>query len=100
MNRQVFRYTFGQAVPMSEVEETLLLAVMVVESLHGATAVRLESSYVMDIGRRVCVIDASYEIGRSICRVFTGLLSREIGDHAYSVERAHPRQAEALATAA
>lgn len=93
MNRQVFRFSFGELVSMQQVEETLLLSVMAVESLHGATAVRLGGSYALDLSRRVCVVDATAEVGQAICRIFTGLLSREIGDDAFQVTRARPRDA-------
>jgi len=90
MSREVYRYTFGAAVPPGEVEETLLLAVLAAESLHGESRVRLDASYCFDAEKRTCVIDAGTDVGRDICRMFTGFSIREFGEDAFKVRRAEP----------
>ena len=87
MKKDIVRYTFSRSVKMREAEETLLLAVLAVESLFGESTVRLDASYSIDSSRRACVIDASTEIGRAICRVFTGFVSREFGSDAFEIHR-------------
>ncbi|QOJ04884.1 MAG: hypothetical protein HRU71_01265 [Planctomycetia bacterium] len=72
---------------MREVEETLLLAVLAVESLFGESTVRLDASYSVDAPRRSCAIDASTEVGRSLSRVFTGFITREFGGDAFGIHR-------------
>jgi hypothetical protein len=88
MNREVQRYTFKTSVPAGEVENTLLLAVMAVEGLHGQARVRLEAGYAFDAEKHTCVIEAGSEVGRDICRVFIGFAIREFGEAAFSVRRA------------
>lgn len=88
MIREIYRYTFGPSVPPGEVEETLLLAVLAAESLHGTSRVRLDASYCFDAEKRACVIDAGTDVGRDICRMFTGFAIREFGEDAFQVRRA------------
>lgn len=94
MTRSIVRYTFSQSVNMREAEETLLLAVLAVESLFGESTVRLDASFSVDSSRRACVIDAGTEAGQAICRVFTGFLTREFGHDAFEIHRVDPPAAK------
>ena len=87
MNQSIYRYNFDSKVQLKDVEDSLLLAVMAAESLHGRTMVRLDASFCLDPKKRSCVVDAATEIGRAIARIFTGFLSREFGEDAFKVER-------------
>ena len=87
MSREIYRYTFDRAVDMQEVESSLLLAILAVENLHGKPRVRLDAAYCLDDAKRACVIDAHTDVGRDICRIFTGFAIRELGEDAFRVER-------------
>jgi len=87
MNRDLRRYAFGKAIPASDIEETLLLAVLAAEGLHGQAQVRLEAAYDFDHERHTCVIDCGSDVGRDICRIFTGFAIREYGEDAFKVAR-------------
>ena len=87
MNRELYRYNFDSKVPIRDVEESLLLAVLAAESLHGRSLVRLDASFCLDSHKRSCVVDAATEVGRAIARIFTGFLTREFGEEAFKVER-------------
>ncbi len=103
MNRELYRYNFNSKVPFRDVEESLLLAVLATESLHGRALVRLDASFCLDSKKRSCVVDAATDVGRAIARIFTGFLSREFGEEAFKVERvgdAHPASKELKATGA
>jgi len=50
--------------------------------------VRMDAAYTIDEGARVCVIDGWNEVGRSICRIFTGYLIREFGQDRFTVRAA------------
>jgi len=103
MNRELYRYNFDSKVPIQDVEESLLLAVLAAESLHGRALVRLDASFCLDSKKRSCVVDAATDVGRAIARIFTGFLSREFGEEAFKVERvgnAHPVCPELKATGA
>jgi hypothetical protein len=87
----VYRYHFRPEVPIGEVEETLLLAVIAAESLHGESQVRLDIGHAFSAEQRSCVVDASTEVGRDFNRLFVGFLSREFGRSSFQVERVGAR---------
>ena len=87
MNREIYRYKFDSKVPIGDVEESLLLAVLAVESLHGRSLVQLDASFCLDVHKRSCVVDAATEVGRAIARIFTGFITREFGENAFKVKR-------------
>ena len=89
MTREVYRYQFAPESPAQEIEDTLHLAVLAAECLHGQSRVRLDASYCMDSNKRACVIDAATEVGRDIVRIFTGFTIREFGEDAFKVKRVH-----------
>lgn len=87
MHRTLYRYQFDDLVPMRDVEETLHLAMLATESLHGAAQARLDASFRLREDRHSCVIDADTEVGSSLARIFTGFLGRGYGLGAFRVER-------------
>lgn len=80
-------YRFRRHVDIDDVQDTLTLAVLGAENLHGRARVRLDGWWLLDRQRRKCVIDASTSIGENIAQLFTGFLTREFGDGAYRVQR-------------
>jgi hypothetical protein len=87
MTNNLYRYTFSPDVALEEVEETVLLAIVAAESLHGEAQVRLDAAHYLDPDRRACVIDATTVVGRDFNRLFVGFTSREFGAEAFQVER-------------
>jgi hypothetical protein len=85
MNAEIYTYTFSSAAPVEEIEETLHLAILAAEGLHGRSRVRLDASYYME--GHSCVIDAGTEVGRDIVRLFTGFAIKEFGEEAFRVRR-------------
>ena len=87
MNRDLRRYVFRKTIAASDIEETLLLAVLAAEGLHGQSQVRLEAAYDFDDEQHACVIDCESDVGHDICRIFTGYAIREFGEDAFKVSR-------------
>jgi hypothetical protein len=87
MLKELYKYQFSEGVSLRDIEETLLLAVLAAESLHGQSRVRLDAGYCIEEGKRACVIDAATDVGRDICRLFTGFAMREFGEDAFRVDR-------------
>ena len=87
MNRAIYRYEFPSDLPIQEVERSLALSVLTTESLHGRSQVRMDASFLVDMEKHTCVIDADTEVGRDIARIFTGYLTREFGENAFRVKR-------------
>jgi len=88
MTREIHRYSFRRAVPAAEIKNTLFLAVMAAEGLHGQSRVRMDASYAFDAEKHACVIDTGSAVGRDISRMFVGFALREFGDTAFNVSRA------------
>lgn len=86
MNATIYRYRFGPQVKLQDVEETLFLAAVAAEGLHGAAAVRMDACCMVSQERRVCAVDARSDVGRDINLIFTNLLVRQFGREAFEVE--------------
>jgi hypothetical protein len=87
VKEDVYRYQFRPEVSIEEVEETLMLAVIATESLHGESQARLDIGHAFSAEKRSCVIDASTPVGRDFNRLFIGFVSREFGRSSFTVER-------------
>lgn len=99
MNRELYRYRFDRDVPLKEAEESLLLAVLAAECLHGESRVRLDASYCFSRRKRACIIDATTEVGRDISRIFTGFAIKEFGEDAFHVKRLTTPETKSSGTA-
>jgi hypothetical protein len=85
---EVYRYALPAAAAAGDLEDTLALAVLACQALHGEAQVRLDAAYEFDARKRTCSIDASSAVGRDLNRLFAGLLAREFGPGAFEVVRA------------
>lgn len=93
MNRSTLKFLFNPSVPMPEVEATLRLAVLAVESLHGTDRVQLETNASINRGDRCCLVDATTEVGRTLAAIFSGYVRREFGGEAVQIVAATAEQA-------
>jgi hypothetical protein len=87
MDKESYRYSFTPEADMGQVEDTLLLATMAAEGLHGRSRIQLDAAFRCDAKDRMAFVDATTEVGNAIARIFTALLSTTIGEPAFSVER-------------
>jgi len=85
MKKQTYRFRIAQSIPARDIEETLMLSLMAVESLYGHTRVRMDSRFKLNKKRRICVIDADTRIGADLAKIFTGYATREFGDKAVEI---------------
>ncbi|MFC1475817.1 hypothetical protein ACFLQW_02300 [Candidatus Zixiibacteriota bacterium] len=92
MSGQMYEFTFDPDVDLTEVEDTLTLAVLAAENLHGRALVRMDGSFRLDRPTRKCIIDAATSIGQQIARLFTGFLSKEFGEEAFAVRNVGAKQ--------
>ena len=83
----VYHYRFAEGLPLQEVEDSLMLAAMAAEGLHGRTRLRLEARFELLPRDRSCRIEASTAVGHDLARIFTGLLSQQFGEEGFSVEK-------------
>ena len=82
---KIYEYSFPESVPAQELEDTCMLAMMAVESLHGRTRVREEVWFRLDAANRTCVIDASTDVGDALRRLFAGFAVMEYGEDAVNI---------------
>ena len=90
MSKDLYRYQFPADAPMAEIEESLFLALLGTECLHGEAQVRLDAAHFLDLGKHACVIDASTSVGRDFNRLFAGYVAREFGRNAFQVKHIEP----------
>jgi hypothetical protein len=95
MDAEVYRYALPAAAAAGDLEDTLALAVLACQALHGDAQVRLDARYEFDARRRTCAIEAATAVGRDLNRLFAGLLAREFGPTAFEVCRGEPDRAPA-----
>ncbi len=95
-NQRHYRYRFKRHIDIDDVQDTLTLAILGAENLHGRARVRLDGWWRLDRQRRRCTIDGSTTVGEDINRLFAGYLSREFGDRSFTVRRQpiDPRHAD------
>ena len=89
MTQDLYRFRFKADLPVDEIEDTLSLAVIATEGLHGESQVLLDAGHAFDPAARSCVIDATSDVGRDLNRLFAGFLRREFGSDAFQIERLH-----------
>jgi hypothetical protein len=84
---EVYRYKFDASVPIEDIEASLLLALLSVESIHGESQVRLDAAHFLDAETHTCTVDANTDVGRDLNRLFTGFVRREFGEDMFQVKR-------------
>lgn len=94
MSADVYRYEFPSEIAFEEVQASLVLATMGVESLYGLPQVRLDAGYAIDAGQRRIAIDARTPVGRDLNRLFAGFVLREFGPDSFRVE--HPGRTQSM----
>ena len=87
MPHETYQFQFQADMDMTDVEESLQLALIAVESLHGHSEMLLGTGYSVDAAHRTVLIDGNTRVARHLCRLFCGFISREFGDDVFAVER-------------
>lgn len=85
MNHSTFVFSFGEHVDMAEVEQTLELARMACEALHGPDRIVLETLTSFDPASRQVCVTGSTPPGRDLAAIFFGYARREYGPSAVHV---------------
>ena len=81
----VCKFIFKEKISKEEIEEKVALAIITAECTFGQAKVRLNAAYLAADGK--VVIDVSSDVGEHIAQVFTGLVTREMGEESFTVER-------------
>lgn len=83
----VYQYIFSQAIPLGDIEATLLRTLISAEYLHGPTRVRLEAGHYLDAQDKTCVVDATTPVGQDLNKLLVGALATQFGPDSFTVER-------------
>ena len=81
---EVCRFKFTTGITKELVEENISIAIISAECTFGQARVRLHASYVASDGGAVINVDS--DVGEHIAQVFTGLMTRKIGEENFTVE--------------
>lgn len=84
---RIFRFTFGNALDMTQVEAAFVLAIFSVEAIHGTSETRLLAEHAMDAEKREYVVDASTALGHVLSKLFIAFLTRQFGPDSFRVTR-------------
>ena len=88
----MFEFRFCDTAPAEEIEATIVLTLLALESLHGEAKVRLEARHHFDSERRTCLVDATSQVGQDFARLLTGFARREYGDDGFSIRHLAARE--------
>ncbi len=83
----VCRLTFPQGTDTDTIESHLAFAIVAVECLFGKPRVRMDTAYLLSKTRPQIAIDVSTTTGQYVARIFTGLMTRELGEESFVVDR-------------
>lgn len=87
MDRLVYKYDFAKHVPVDDIEDSLMIAALAAEALHGRAAMKLDGYFRLDKKARTCVVDAEAQIGCDIARILSAFIIKGYGERAFTVER-------------
>ncbi len=90
----VLQFRFPQETDTERLEEDVALAIFAAECLYGRPRLRMEASYLMNVGGSACVMDVSGEAGEAAARIFAGLAAARFGERGFSLKRLEHRGAE------
>ena len=72
-----YRFNFAEGTDLAEVRETLALALLAAESIHGAAQVNLDGNCQVCDERCAVLIDIGTEVGVDVARLFVGFAVKQ-----------------------
>jgi len=82
----VCKFRFQKGPTRESIEAQLALAIRATESVYGGPRVRMGVGYLFSEDGRTLAIDVSTEVGDHMARVFTELLTWQLGEEQFTVE--------------
>lgn len=83
----VCKFTFPKELDREAIEAQLALAIISAECAFGQPRVRISAGYLISKEKPEVAIDVSTKVGEHIAQVFTGLMTRQLGEDQFTVER-------------
>lgn len=83
----VCKFKFPNGLDGEAIEAQLALAIISAECAFGQPRVRISAGYLISKEKLEVAIDVSTDVGEHIAQVFTGLMTRQLGEEGFTVER-------------
>lgn len=80
-------FNFKSHVDMTEVDESLMLAALATECIHGRTAIKLDAVFSLIRCKREVTIRIDSEVGKAIGLIFCGFATKEFGERSFRVAK-------------
>jgi len=92
MNRLVYNYSFSKHIPVDDLEDSLMIAALAAEALHGRAAMKQDAYFCLDKKARTCVVDAETPVGCDIAKILSTFVTKGYGESSFKIERVeeHP----------
>jgi len=88
MAEEFSRFKFAEHVDRDVIEEAIAQAIFAVECIHNPLRVRLGVRYYLSEDREpLCLIATGTVVGEHVARIFTGIVTRRLGEEAFRVTR-------------
>ena len=85
--KTLYRFTFPEGTERALIEAQLAMAISSAEFAYGEPAVKLSARYYIAEDKPLCLLEASSPVGEHIVKVFTGFMTRGLGEESFCVER-------------
>ena len=86
MNRLVYKFNFSKDIPVDDIEDSLMVAALAAEALHGRAAMKIDLMFQFNKKSRICVVDAETQVGCDIARILTTFITKGYGESSFDVE--------------
>lgn len=79
------KFQFKRNITKKFIESQIAIAIITAEATFAQAKVRINAGYVISKNR--AVIDVSSDVGEHIAQVFTGLMTKLVGENNFTVDR-------------
>jgi hypothetical protein len=97
MSKHVYHFRFDPEMPITDLEDILMLALVALNSLYGLTRLRLDCRLILDRKQRQLLIDGTTRAGYHLALIFTGVADYLLGNDEFRLFRIEVTQAEVTA---
>jgi len=92
MLQDYYRFEFSESMDVDKAKQSLVLALILTEILHGETAAQLGATYQFEADRRECRVYVEGTVGRHFNLLVTGLLNLRFGADSFRLVRVSGRK--------
>ena len=94
MSKHFYHFRFDSEIPIADLEDILMLALVALNSLYGLTRLRLDCRLILDRKRRHLLIDGTTRVGYHLALILAGVADYLLDNDEFRVGRIEVTQAE------